>query len=71
MKRFHLTCLSWEYGTSTDNDRSGSDAAVKDLTFAILMSNNSDGSVSVNANWDNVEKTMKDWGYTFTKSAMK
>lgn len=43
---------------------------MKDLTFAILMSNNTDGSVAVNANWDNVAETMTSWGYNFTKSAM-
>lgn len=34
------------------------------------MSNNTDGSINVKANWDNVEVTMSQWGYTFTKSAM-
>lgn len=34
------------------------------------MSNNTDGSVNVKANWDNVEATMNQWGYAFTKSAM-
>lgn len=43
---------------------------MKDLTFAILMSNNPDGSVAVNANWDRVADTMTSWGYNFTKSAM-
>lgn len=43
---------------------------MKDLTFAILMSNNPDGSVAVNANWDRVAETMASWGYNFTKSAM-
>lgn len=54
----------------TDDRPLGSDAAVKDLTFAILMSNNPDGSVVVNANWDKVAETMTSWGYGFTKSAM-
>ncbi|KAF3765959.1 hypothetical protein M406DRAFT_351250 [Cryphonectria parasitica EP155] len=45
------------------------DAAIKDLTFAILMSTNS-GGINVNANWDKVTETMNAWGYNFTKSAM-
>lgn len=48
----------------------GSDEAVKDLLLAMLTSNNTDGSVVVNANWDQVLDTMNSWGYNFTKSAM-
>lgn len=47
----------------------GTDAAVKDLTFAILISNNN-GGINVNANWDKVTETMEAWGYNFTKGAM-
>lgn len=37
----------------TDHPLSGDDAAVKDLTMAILMSTN-EGNINISANWDQV-----------------
>ncbi|KAJ4409964.1 hypothetical protein N0V82_009366 [Gnomoniopsis sp. IMI 355080] len=45
------------------------DAAVKDLTMAVLMSANN-GDLNISANWDKVTETMASWGYNFSKSAM-
>lgn len=61
--KFHLKLM-------TNDKHLGSDEAVKDLLLAMLTSNNTDGSVVVNANWDQVLDTMNSWGYNFTKSAM-
>lgn len=47
----------------------GDDASQKDLLFAMLMSTG-DGSSSIKADWQKVEKIMISWGYTFTIGAM-
>lgn len=46
----------------------GSDAAMKDLTFAVLMSSNN-GNVNIKANWEKVEQYMKVRRHTLTPSA--
>ncbi|PSR83131.1 hypothetical protein BD289DRAFT_453983 [Coniella lustricola] len=55
--------------TSFLSQHTGDDTAIKDLTFAVLMSANN-GQITVNANWDKVTETMIAWGYGFSKGAM-
>lgn len=47
----------------------GSETAMKDLTFAVLMSSNN-GNVNIKANWEKVEQYMKVRRHTVTLLAV-
>lgn len=47
------------------------DKAERDLMFSMILANNDGSEQVIKPKWDEVTKTMTDWGHTFTKEAIK